>query len=316
MQVKGIKPEYFDSIKNIIRNVSRVIKGKNEEVNLVFCALLSEGHILIEDLPGTGKTTLARAVARSFNIGFTRIQFTSDLLPSDIIGVSVFNSSKNSFEFKKGPIFSNIVLADEINRATPKAQSALLEAMSERQVTVDGITYSLERPFLVIATQNPYEHYGTFPLPESQLDRFALWLSLGYPSREKEIEIFDEEPSEKIEELVEVVMGKEELREIINAVKNVYVDKKILSFIMDIVEGTRTSRKFVTGVSPRAGIFIKRASQAFAFLKGRDYVVIDDVKRIAPHVLKHRLIPRNASPDPFQVFYLVSEYVENVKTGF
>ncbi len=283
----------------IYSSVKRVIVGKDEEVFLFLSAFFGRGHVLIEDLPGTGKTTLARALARALELSFARIQFTSDLLPSDIIGVNVFDSRKGEFEFRKGPIFANIVLADEINRATPKTQSALLEAMSEEQVTVDGVTYHLSTPFFVIATQNPFEQHGTYPLPESQLDRFMLWLNLGYPSREDEIKIIENDPAERVEFLVQPVADADTVKRIIQAVERVSVSEKILGYIMDIVEKTRTHPEILIGASTRAGIHLRRASAAFAFLKGRDFVTPDDVKAVAPYVLKHRLVWKRWDVDRF-----------------
>jgi MoxR-like ATPase len=283
----------METIVKIIDNISKVIIGKTEEVKLVLVALLSGGHVLIEDVPGVGKTSLVKALAKSINADFKRIQFTPDLLPSDVIGVSIYNPEKGVFEFKQGPIMSQILLADEINRTSPKTQSSLLEAMEERQVTVDGKTYMLPRPFMVIATQNPIEYDGTFRLPEAQLDRFMIKVNLGYPDIKHEIEMLKRfEALDPLEDLKPVVSIMEILK-MQNEVKSVYVDDSILDYIITIVNNTRNLSTVLLGASPRAAINLMKASQAKAFIEGRNYVLPDDVKYLSVPVLSHRIILRN-----------------------
>lgn len=283
----------METIIKIIDNISKVIIGKTEEVKLVLVALLSGGHVLIEDVPGVGKTSLVKALAKSINADFKRIQFTPDLLPSDVIGVSIYNPEKGVFEFKQGPIMSQILLADEINRTSPKTQSSLLEAMEERQVTVDGKTYMLPRPFMVIATQNPIEYDGTFRLPEAQLDRFMIKVNLGYPDIKHEIEMLKRfETLDPLEDLKPVVSIMEILK-MQNEVKSVYVDDSILDYIITIVNNTRNLSTVLLGASPRAAISLMKASQAKAFIEGRNYVLPDDVKYLSVPVLSHRIILKN-----------------------
>lgn len=274
----------------VIDNVERVIIGKRDAVSLTLVGLLAQGHMLIEDVPGVGKTMLARAIARSIGCTFRRIQFTPDMLPSDVTGVSVFNQKNLEFEFRPGPVFAQIVLTDEINRATPKTQSALLEAMEERQVTVDGITYPMQRPFLVLATQNPIEYEGTFPLPEAQLDRFMLRIRLGYPQKEHEQQILDAQqfvhPINEIEQVVTV----EELLQAQEQVKQVHVDELIKHYIVDLVALTRDHPDAYLGASPRGSLTLYKTTQVWAALEGRDYVIPDDVKYLAMAALAHRLI--------------------------
>ena len=279
----------------VIDNVERVIVGKRAEVGLAMIALLCRGHALIEDVPGVGKTMLAKSLARSTGCSFKRIQFTPDLLPTDIIGVAVYNQKSSDFEFRPGPIIAQIVLADEINRATPKTQSALLEAMEERQATVDGITHAMPLPFLVLATQNPIEYEGTFPLPESQLDRFLLKISLGYPQPAEEVAIIEMQQMVHPVDDLDQVVGVEELLQIQNAVKEVYVDDLIKEYIVAIADGTRRHEAAYLGASPRGSLGLFRASQARAVLDGRDYVTPDDVKALAVPVLAHRVIVNPAS---------------------
>jgi MoxR-like ATPase len=270
--------------------VERVIRGKPEAVRLAVVTLLAGGHLLVEDVPGVGKTTLAQALAQSINCTFQRIQFTSDLLPSDVIGLSVYDERNRSFEFKHGPIFANIVLADEINRTTPKTQSALLEAMAEGHVTVEGTTYHLRAPFMVVATQNPVEHHGTYPLPESQVDRFMLRLRIGYPSFEVEKEILrDRERGDPLETLRPVMSG-EEVAELQRSVHNVSVDDALVDYLMRIVAATRDSETLDLGVSPRGTLALFRAAQALALTEGRDYCLPDDIKRLILPVFAHRLV--------------------------
>jgi MoxR-like ATPase len=279
----------------VLANVERVIVGKHNEVRFALVALLCRGHLLIEDVPGTGKTVLAKAIAKSLGCTFRRIQFTPDLLPSDVTGLSIYNQKTQEFEFRPGPIMSQVVLADEINRATPKTQSSLLECMEERQATVDGTTWAMPDPFLVIATQNPIEYEGTFALPEAQLDRFMLRIKLGYPKPAEEIVILDEQKrSHPIDELDEVC-SVEELREMQADVRDIYVDPSVADYIVRLVNGTRSHPDVYLGASPRGSIALYRAGQALAGLLGRDYVIPDDVKAIAEFALAHRLIIKTSS---------------------
>jgi MoxR-like ATPase len=274
----------------VMGNVQKVIIGKHRAVEETLIALLCQGHILIEDVPGTGKTMLARAVARSIGCSFRRIQFTPDMLPSDVTGVSVFNQKTREFEFRPGPIFAQIVLTDEINRATPKTQSALLEAMEERQITVDGQTYLMEIPFLVLATQNPIEYEGTFPLPEAQLDRFMLRIHLGYPDKTSEINILGAQQFVHPIATLEQIVSQEELLEAQEAVKQIYVDDLIKAYIIDLCTATREHPDVYLGASPRGSLTLYRTSQTLAALRQRDYVIPDDVKYLAEAALAHRLI--------------------------
>jgi len=274
----------------VVQNVERVIFGKHHEVELALVALVCRGHILVEDVPGTGKTVLAKAIARSLGCSFKRIQFTPDLLPSDVTGVSIFNQRTSQFEFRPGPVMTQIVLADEINRATPKTQSALLEAMEEHQVTVDGVTYQLPDPFLVMATQNPIEYEGTFPLPEAQLDRFFIRLQLGYPKEREEIAILDAQRVIHPLETIEQVMGAEELLKAQAAAKDVHIAEPVKTYVVGVVNATRSHPDVYLGASPRGSLALARASQAFALIQGRDFVLPDDVKQLAGPTLSHRLI--------------------------
>jgi MoxR-like ATPase len=279
----------------VINNVEHVIVGKHHEVRLALVALLCRGHLLIEDVPGTGKTVLAKAIARSLGCSFRRIQFTPDLLPSDVSGLSIYNQKTQEFEFRPGPIMSQVVLADEINRATPKTQSSLLECMEERQATIDGTTYPMPDPFLVIATQNPIEYEGTFALPEAQLDRFMIRLRLGYPQPLEEIMILDEQKRTHPLEEIDEVVGVEELREMQDAVREIYVDSTVSDYIVRLVNSTRNHPDVYLGASPRGSIALYRAGQALAGLLGRDYVIPDDVKALAEPALAHRLIIKTSS---------------------
>ena len=276
--------------EKVIANVEKVIVGKHDEVQLALLALLRQGHLLIEDVPGVGKTMLAKSIARSIGCTFRRIQFTPDMLPSDVTGVSVFNQKTREFEFRPGPVMAQIVLTDEINRATPKTQSALLECMEERQVTVDGTTYPMARPFLVLATQNPIEYEGTFPLPEAQLDRFLMRISLGYPDTEYEITMMDSQqyvhPLEGIGQVVDV----EELLGAQETVKDIYIDDSVKEYIVAVVGETRKHPDVYLGASPRGSLALYRTSQARAALLGRDYVIPDDIKALGKVTLAHRLI--------------------------
>ena len=281
--------------EKVAANVERVIVGKHEEVRLALVALLCRGHLLIEDVPGTGKTVLAKAIARSLGCTFRRIQFTPDLLPSDVTGLSIYNQKRQEFEFRPGPIMAQVVLADEINRATPKTQSALLECMEERQATIDGVTYRMPDPFLVIATQNPIEYEGTFALPEAQLDRFFLRIRLGYPQPLEEIVILDEQKRVHPLEALDEVCSLEELRELQLGVREVYVDSTVSDYIVRLVNATRTHPDVYLGASPRGSIALYRAGQALAGLLGRDYVIPDDVKALAEPALAHRVIVKTSS---------------------
>jgi MoxR-like ATPase len=289
------QPQAQDVAKRIIDNVEKVIIGKGWAVELAVTALLSQGHILIKDTPGVGKTMLGKSLAQSIDCVFKRIQLTPDMLPSDITGVSVFNQQTGEFVFRPGPILGQIVLADEINRATPKTQSALLEALAERQVTVDGITHNITRPFMVIATENPIEHEGVFALPEAQLDRFMMRIQLGYPSFENEISIVDSQRIQHPIESLDVVASADEVREAQGVVKGVFVHHQVQRYIVGLVHATRKHGEVVLGASPRASLDLFRSSQALALLKGRDYVIPDDVKELAPVVMGHRVFLTTAA---------------------
>ncbi|HEX3034158.1 MAG TPA: MoxR family ATPase [Thermodesulfobacteriota bacterium] len=282
--------QILGKIQSLEKNIQRVIRGKPDVIKATLIGLLSRGHILIEDVPGVGKTTLAQALSRSTELSFKRIQFTSDLLPSDILGVSILNAKDGEFNFKPGPIFANIVLADEINRTTPKTQSALLEAMSESRVTVDGKSYELPKPFMVIATQNPFEYRGTFPLPENQLDRFLMRVSIGYPDYESEKEILTMFSPVKPWDGIQTVVSKDEVLILQAMVEKVRVDDSILDYILKVVQETRNPKMFELGVSPRGAIALKRTAQSRALIDGRTYCIPDDVKEMVVPVVTHRVI--------------------------
>jgi len=276
--------------KKLISNLEKVIVGKRHPIELIVVGLLCQGHVLIEDVPGVGKTVLARSLAKSLGCSFKRLQFTPDMLPSDVTGVSIYNQSKRVFEFRPGPIFSQVVLVDEINRATPKTQAALLEAMEERQVTVDGKTHPLPSPFIVLATQNPIEYEGTFPLPEAQLDRFLLRVRLGYPNPTDEIEILNRQQLHHPIEALKSVIKVKELIEAMNEIKKVYVSDAINRYAVELTNRTRQNEEVYLGASPRGSLALFRTGQAAAAMAGRDYVLPDDIKRLAVPVLAHRVI--------------------------
>ena len=276
--------------KKLISNLEQVIIGKRQPIELIVIGLLCQGHVLIEDVPGVGKTVLARSLAKSLGCSFNRLQFTPDMLPSDVTGVSIFDQSKRAFEFRTGPIFAQVVLVDEINRATPKTQAALLEAMEERQVTVDGKTYPLPNPFMVLATQNPIEYEGTFPLPEAQLDRFLLRVRLGYPNPADEIEIIERQQLQHPIETLKLVIKIRELKAAMEEIKKVYVSDAIKTYIVDLTNRTRQHADVYLGASPRGSLALFRTGQVSAALVGRDYVLPDDIKRLAVPVLAHRVI--------------------------
>ena len=301
------------SLERLVANVERVVFGKRRQVELAVIGLLAEGHVLLEDVPGTGKTTLARALARSLDLAFRRIQFTSDLMPSDVLGVSLFDAASGEFVFKPGPVFANVVLADELNRTTARTQSALLECMSDRRVSIDGRTHELPRPFLVLATQNPLEFEGTYPLPESQLDRFLLRISMGYPAREDERRVLRTRAAGDDPDRLEPVMKRDELLALIALVRSVRIDPAIEDYVLSLLDGTRRGGKFALGLSTRAGVGMVRAAQACALLRGRDFCIPDDVKSLAVHVLGHRVVPSAvASEDAVDGSRLIAELVETV----
>jgi len=276
--------------ETITANIERVIQGKRATVERLVMCLLSGGHALIEDVPGVGKTLLAKSMARSIDCTFQRIQFTPDLLPSDITGVSVWDRDASTFTFRPGPVFANVVLGDEINRASPKTQAALLEAMEEHHVTVDATTHTLAEPFIVVATQNPIEHEGTYPLPEAQLDRFMMRLSMGYPSREKELQMLDTHSDGSTYDEIKPVLHAQDVVAMSQVVRRVHVSDEVRSYILDIADATRGHHELLLGASPRAGLNLQRAARTRAAVAGRDFVAPDDIKSVAPAVLNHRLI--------------------------
>src|SRR5262250_2769469 len=290
--MKAVESSARDKIFALREAIGETIKGKQETISMAIVTLLSEGHLLIEDVPGVGKTTLGHALARSLDCAFHRIQFTSDLLPTDVLGVSVFSPRLNEFEFKPGPIFANIVLADEINRTTPKTQSALLEAMNERQVTIENMTYPLPRPFMVLATQNPIEHHGTYPLPESQLDRFLMRIRMGYPARASEKEILRNgaNGTQPAAETIAAQMDATDVLAMQEAVSQVKVEDSLLDYALEIVDRTRQTEQLSLGVSPRGAVMLHRAAQARAFLESRAYCLPDDFKRLVVPVFAHRVV--------------------------
>ena len=281
---------YNEKIEKVLSNINRVMIGKENVSILSLVALLAGGHVLLEDVPGVGKTMLVRTLAKSLNCDFKRIQFTPDLLPSDVTGVSIYNPKSLQFEFRTGPIHGNIILADEINRTSPKTQSALLEAMEEKNVTVDGETIPLPKPFFVMATQNPIEYEGTYPLPEAQLDRFLMKISMGYPTFLEELELLERNSQNSPIEEIGAVLSREDLLEIQHKVKTVYVDKTIQQYIIHLVSQTREHPLIYLGVSPRGSLALMKAAKALAYINGRDYVIPDDVKFLAPYIMGHRIL--------------------------
>ncbi len=281
----------INSLSNKLKeNVSKVMVGCDEAVELILMTMLVSGHVLLEDVPGTGKTMLAKSISKSISAEFKRIQFTPDLLPSDLIGVNFYNQQRGEFEFKQGPLFSQIVLADEINRAAPRTQSSLLEAMAESQISVDGVTYSLNQPFIVLATQNPVENSGTFPLPEAQLDRFTIKMSLGYPSLDNEINLIKNHGCKNLLEEIKPIINCEEILKYREEINNVVLNDTVLEYLLEIVNRTRNNEQILLGVSPRGSLIFYKCLKAYAAIKGREYVLPDDVKYLSKYVLSHRII--------------------------
>ncbi|MDH4116186.1 MAG: AAA family ATPase [Acidimicrobiia bacterium] len=306
----GERIDWFaERFERIAGNVEKVIQGKRAVINQVLMCLFAEGHVLVEDVPGVGKTALAKSLARSIDCTFNRIQFTPDLLPSDVTGVSVWDRQRSDFQFKPGAIFANIVVGDEINRASPKTQAALLEAMEERQVTVDGTTHILAEPFMVVATQNPLEHEGTYPLPEAQLDRFMMRVKVGYPDRAKELEMLETHAYRSTYHELQPVVGAEDVNIMIDIARQIHVDASVKAYIIDVVGATRGHGEVLLGGSPRSALYIQRAGRARAALDGRPYVTPDDVKAIALPILEHRMVLR---PEAHMRGLRVQEVVDSV----
>ncbi len=302
---------FTDFKEKIVENVSKVIVGKEREIELITISFLSGGHVLLEDIPGMGKTMLIKAFSKTLNLPFNRIQFTPDLLPSDITGINFYNQKSGDFQFRAGPLFSNIVLTDEINRATPRTQSALLEAMEEKQITADGVTRKLNMPFMVLATQNPVESYGTFPLPEAQLDRFFMRIKLGYPTKEEEKLIIRKNIKNPLDN-IEPVVDKEELDYVLSNISKVTIEEDVMDYLVNIVNETRNKDNIQLGVSPRGSIALFKACQAYAAINGRDYIIPEDIKFMAPYVLNHRIIASGISNIEDSI-ELIKELVELVE---
>ncbi len=296
------------------KNLEKVIYGKTECIDVLIIAMLSNGAVLLEDIPGVGKTTLAKALARSINLDFSRIQFTPDLLPADILGSSIYNPLEGTFDFRRGPIFCHVLLADEINRASPRTQSALLEAMNESQSTIEGVSYKLPEPFLVLATQNPVDFHGTYPLPEAQLDRFLVRMDMGYPAFSVEVDLIQSHIHNHPLDSIETVMSAEQVRHMQHAVREIHIDRSVSEYIISITRATRQDERLKLGVSPRGSIMLSHAAQASAYEQGRDYVLPDDVQRLALYVLPHRLIMTSkARFDGTTKTQIIKQIVETVK---
>lgn len=310
--MSNIEFKYQNKVSSIRENVSKVIVGKENVTDLVITALLAGGHVLLEDVPGTGKTMLAKTFAKTLDSEFRRIQFTPDLLPSDIMGINFYNQKEGDFVFRRGPLFGNIILADEINRATPRTQSALLECMEERQVTVDGQTSRLESPFIVIATQNPIETAGTYQLPEAQLDRFLLKVSMGYPKREEEISIISRFLFDSPIDTVSPVCSKQEITEMIRETKNVYVHEAVMGYITDIVNATRNNENVSVGVSTRGTLNMVNAARAYAYVQGRGYVVPEDIYTLSVSVFAHRIVLKRGMTSRDNREELIKEILDTV----
>jgi MoxR-like ATPase len=291
MAERAVDPDPAEILESITANLGRVVHAPEDSLRLVVLCLVAQGHVIVEDFPGVGKTMLAKALARSLDCRFARLQFTPDLLPSDVTGVNVFNQQRNEFEFRPGPVFANLLLVDEVNRASPKTQAALLECMEERQVTIDGVTHSLEAPFMVMATQNPIEYEGTYPLPEAQLDRFAVKLSLGYPPLAEEAKMLGEQTGDPPLESLPSVASAGDVLQLMEAARAIYVEESVGRYVVAVLRHTRTDPRLYLGASPRAGIALLRIAKALALAEGRDFVSPDDIKAVAAPVLAHRLIP-------------------------
>ncbi len=304
----------FINLKNrIVENVSKVIIGKNDIIELITISFICGGHILLEDVPGVGKTVMVKAFSKTIGGDFKRVQFTPDLLPSDLTGINFYNQKTTDFEFRQGPLITNIDLAEEINRATPRTQSSLLEAMEEKQVTVDGTTRKLEEPFMVLATQNPVESYGTFPLPEAQMDRFFMRINMGYPTRNEEIDIVCMDRGKSVLDGLQCVIGREELKEARNSFNEVKASQEVMAYIMDIIEATRKNERIILGASPRGTMALYKACQVNAAMEGREFIIPEDVKKLAPYVLNHRIITKGVNKGQ-DIYEFIRNIVNSVKT--